>query len=123
MTNAVPSLPRPRRCWPARSWLTTATLHAAPIVELGRILADPDMIEDQCAKLAAFYRIETRPLRETIPLADFLVHRGRLLAAALRGNPPPEMIAEAQVLVDRSARTGAVRLGAGLDAALHRPSA
>ena len=62
-------------------------------------------------------------LRETIPLADFLVHRGRLLAAALRGNPPPEMIAEAQVLVDRSARTGPVRLGAGLDAALHRPSA
>jgi hypothetical protein len=28
---------------------------------MGRILADPDMIEDQCAKLAAFCRIETRP--------------------------------------------------------------
>jgi hypothetical protein len=98
-------------------------LHDAPIVELGRILADPDMIEDQGAKLAAFYRIEKRPLRENHSVGRLLVHRGRLLAAALRGNPPPEMIAEAQVLVDRSARTGAVRLGAGLDAALHRPSA
>ena len=82
------------------------------------------MIEDQRAKLAAFYRIETRPLRETMPLADFLMRRGRLLAAALRGKQTAEMIAEAQALVDWSARTEAVRLGAGLDgAALHRPSA
>ena len=93
------------------------------LIELGRILADPDMIEDQCAKLAAFYQIEARPLRETMPLADFLVRRGRVFAATLRGNPPPEMIAEAQALVDWSARTGAVRLGAGLDVVLHRPSA
>lgn len=92
------------------------------LIELGRILADPDMIEDQCAKLASFYQIRARPLRETMPLADFLVRRGRVLASALRGNPPPEMIAEAQALVDWSARTGTVRLGAGLDVALHRPS-
>ena len=58
------------------------------------------MIEDQCAKLAAFYQIEARPLRETMPLADFLVRRGRVLAAALRGNAVPEMITEAHALVD-----------------------
>ena len=92
------------------------------LVELGRILADPDMIEDQCTKLATFYQIEARPLRETMPLADFIVRRGRVLAAILRGNPPPEMITEAQALVHWSARTGAVRLGAGLDVALNRPS-
>lgn len=90
------------------------------LIELGRMLADPGMIEDQCAKLAAFYRIEARPLRETMPLADFLVRRGRVLAAALRGNPLPEMAAEARALVDWSARSGAARLGAGLEAALHR---
>jgi hypothetical protein len=81
------------------------------------------MIEDQCAKLAAFYQIGARPLRETMPFADFLVRRGRVLAAALRGNPPPEMIAEAQALVDWATGTGAVRLEAGLDVVLHRPSA
>ena len=90
------------------------------LIELGWSLADPDMIEDQCAKLAAFYRIEARPLRETMPLADFLVRRGRVLAAALRGKPLPEMTAEARALVDWSARTGAVQLGAGLDVALRR---
>ena len=90
------------------------------LIELGRILADPAMIEDQCAKLEAFYRIEARPLRETMPLADFLVRRGRVLAAALRGNPLPEMAAEARALVDWSGRTGAVRLGAGLDVAARR---
>jgi hypothetical protein len=90
------------------------------LIELGRTLADPDMMEDQCAKLAAFFQIEARPLRETMPLADFLVRRGRVLAAALRGNPVPEMITEAGALVDWSTRTGAVRLGAGLDAARRR---
>jgi hypothetical protein len=55
-----------------------------------------------------------------MPLADFLVRRGRVLAAALRGNPLPEMAAEARTLVDWSAHTGAARLGAGLEAALHR---
>jgi hypothetical protein len=93
------------------------------LIELGWILADPDLIEDQCEKLAAFYQIGERPLRETMPLADFLVRRGRVLAAALRGNPPPEMIAEAQALVDWAARAGAVRLGAKLDVVLRRPSA
>ena len=93
------------------------------LVELGRILADPDMIEDQCAKLAAFYRIEARPLHETMPLADFLVRRGRVLAAALRGDLLPETTAEARALADWSARIGAVRLGAGLDVALPRPGA
>jgi hypothetical protein len=93
------------------------------LIELGRILADPNMIEDQCAKLAAFYRIEGRPLSETMPLADFLVRRGRVFAAALRGNPPPEMITEARGLVDWSARAGAVRLGAGLDVVLRKSSA
>ena len=87
---------------------------------MGRILADPNMIEDQCAKLAAFYRIEGRPLSETMPLADFLVRRGRVFAAALRGNPQPGMTAEARALVDWSARSGAVRLGTGLDEALRR---
>jgi hypothetical protein len=58
-----------------------------------------------------------------MPLADLLVRRGRVLAAALRGNPPPDMIAEAQALVDWAARAGAVRLEAGLDVVLHRPSA
>ena len=93
------------------------------LIELGRLLGDPDMIEDQCAKLATFYQIEARPLRETMPLADFLVRRGRVLAAILRGNPSPGMIAEARALVQWSARTGAVRLGAGLDAVLDRPRA
>ena len=58
------------------------------LIELGRILVDPDLIEDQCAEREGFYRIEERPLRETMPLADFLVRRGRVFAAALRGNPP-----------------------------------
>jgi hypothetical protein len=93
------------------------------LIKLGRILADPDMIEDQCAKLAAFYRIRARPLRETMPLADFLVRRGRVLAAALRGIPPPGIVAAAQALIDWAARTGAVRLGAGLDVVRRRPCA
>ena len=54
------------------------------LIELGRTLGDPDMIEDQCAKLASFYRNEARPLGEAMPLADFIVRRGRVFAAALR---------------------------------------
>jgi tetratricopeptide (TPR) repeat protein len=84
------------------------------LIELGRTLGDPDMIEDQCAKLASFYRNEARPL------ADFIVRRGRVFAAALRGAPSPEMADEARALMAWSARTGAVRLGAGLAAALRR---
>ena len=57
---------------------------------------DPDMIEDQCAKLASFYWNEARPLGKAMPLADFLVRRGRVFATALRGNPSPEMAAEAK---------------------------
>ena len=85
------------------------------LIELGRILGDPDMIEDQCAKLASFYRNEA-----AMPLADFLVRRGRVFAAALRGVPSPEMADEARALMAWSARTGAVRLGV---AALQRLSA
>jgi class 3 adenylate cyclase/tetratricopeptide (TPR) repeat protein len=90
------------------------------LIELGRILGDPDMIEDQCTKLASFYEIKARPLCDTMPLADFLVRRGRVFAAALRGNQSPEMAAEAQALLDSAARVGAVRLAAGLEAALRR---
>ena len=90
------------------------------LIELGRILGDPDMIEDQCAKLASFHRNEERPLGEAMPLADFVVRRGRVFAAALRGVPSPEMADEARALMAWSARTGAVRLGAGLAAALER---
>jgi tetratricopeptide (TPR) repeat protein len=90
------------------------------LIELGRLLGDPDMIEDQCAKLASFYRNEARPLGEAMPLADFVVRRGRVFAAALRGAPSPEMAAEAKALIDWSADAGAVRLGAGLAAALER---
>ena len=93
------------------------------LIELGRILGDPDMIEDQCAKLASFYRNEARPLGEATPLVDFVVRRGRVFAAALRGVPSPEMAAEARALMAWSARTGAVRLGVGLAAALQRLSA
>jgi hypothetical protein len=90
---------------------------------LGRILADPDMIEDQCAKLAAFYRIRARPLRETMPLADFLVRRGpRPCGSPARYSVAP-IVAAAQALVDWAARTGAVRLGAGLDVVLRRSCA
>lgn len=86
------------------------------LIELGRIRVDPEMMEDQCAKLAAFYQIGARPLRETMPLTDFLVRRGRVLAAALRGNLPPEMAAETRALAEWSNRIGALRLKAGLDA-------
>lgn len=84
---------------------------------MGRMLGDPDLIEDQCTKLASFYEIEARPLRDTMPLADFLVRRGRMFAAALRGNQSPEIAAEAQALLDWAERDGAVRLAAGLEAA------
>jgi tetratricopeptide (TPR) repeat protein len=90
------------------------------LIELGRIVRDPDMIEDQCTKLASFYRIEARPLRDTMPLADFLVRRGRVFAATLRADQSPEMAAEAQALLDWAAREGAVRLAAGLEATLQR---
>jgi hypothetical protein len=90
------------------------------LIELGRILGDPDMIEDQCRKLASFYRIEACPLGDTMPLADFLVRRGRVFAAALRGHHSPEMAAEAQALLDWAARIGAVRLATGLEPALRR---
>jgi hypothetical protein len=69
------------------------------------------------------WRIGPRSYPDRLPLADFLVRRGRVLAGALRGNPSPEMIAEAQALADWAAHIGAVRLGAGLDVVLHRPSA
>jgi len=93
------------------------------LIELGRILGDPDMIEDQCAKLASFYRIEARTLNETMPLADFVVRRGRVFAAALRGNQSPEMAVETKALLDWAAREGAVRLADGLEAALERLTA
>ncbi len=93
------------------------------LMELGRTLGNPDLIEDQCAKLASFYQSEAKPLSETIPLVDYLVRRGRVFAAALRGVLSPEAAAEAQALLDWSARVGAVRLGAGLDAALRRMNA
>ena len=93
------------------------------LIELGRILGDLDMIEDQWAKLASFYRNESRPLGEAMPLADFLVRCGRVFAAALRGVPSPEMADEARALMAWSARTGTVRLGVGLEAALQRLSA
>ena len=67
---------------------------------------------------------ENRYVNVALPLnrltRDVLVRRGRVLAAALRGKPAPEMTAEARALVDWSTLTGAVRLGAGLDAALRR---
>ena len=88
------------------------------LMELGRTLGNPDLIEDQCAKLASFYQSEAKPLSETMPFVDYLVRRGRVFAAALRGVPPAETVAEAQALLDWSARVGAVRLGAGLDAVL-----
>ena len=46
---------------------------------------DPALVEEQCGKLASFYERNGRPIRESMPLADFLVRRGRVLAAALRG--------------------------------------
>ena len=52
-----------------------------------------------------------------MPLADFLVRRGRVLAAALRGEHSPEKAADAQALLDWAGRAGAVRLRRGLDEA------
>ncbi len=79
------------------------------LIALGRGLGDPEFIEQQCGRLSAYY------CQEAMPLADFMSRRGRVLAAALRGKPSREMIAEAQALRDWSARIGAVRLAAGLD--------
>ena len=88
------------------------------LVELGLTLRDPAMVEEQCDKLVAFYEGNGRPVGETMPLTDFLVRRGRVLAAAMRGERSPVMAAQAQALLDWSARTSAVRLRRGLDAAL-----
>ena len=93
------------------------------LMELGRTLGNPDLIEDQCAKLTSFYQRGAKPLSETIPIVDYLVRRGRVFAAALRGVPSAETAAEAQALLDWSARVGAVRLGAGLDAVLRSMNA
>ena len=93
------------------------------LMELGRTLGNPDLIEDQCAKLTSFYQRGAKPLSETIPFVDYLVRRGRVFAAALRGVPSAETAAEAQALLDWSARVGAVRLGAGLDAVLRSMNA
>ena len=94
------------------------------LIELGLILADPDMIEDRCAKLAAFYQIEARPnCAKPCRWPTSWCAAAASLQQPCAGNPPPEMIAEAQALADWAARTGAVRLGAGLDVVLHRPSA
>ncbi len=94
---------------------------------IGRALLGADELhtrtKDQCAKLTSFYQRGAKPLSETIPFVDYLVRRGRVFAAALRGVPSAETAAEAQALLDWSARVGAVRLGAGLDAALRRMNA
>ena len=37
------------------------------LMELGRTLGNPDLIEDQCAKLTSFYQRGAKPLSETIP--------------------------------------------------------
>jgi tetratricopeptide (TPR) repeat protein len=88
------------------------------LVELGLTLRDPTLVEEQCDKLVAFYEGNGRSVGESMPLTDFLVRRGRVLAAAMRGERSREMAAQAQALLDWSARAGAVRLRRGLDAAL-----
>jgi class 3 adenylate cyclase len=84
------------------------------LIELGLTLRLPNFAEEQSNKLASFYEANGRPMRESMPLADFLVRRGRVLAAALRQERSVEMAAEAQALLDWSARAGAVRLRRGL---------
>jgi tetratricopeptide (TPR) repeat protein len=83
-------------------------------IEMGRELGDPDVMESHAAKLAAFHR------GEPMPFADFIVRRGRVLAAALRGAPSAAMATEAETLLDLAARARAVRLTEGIDAALRR---
>jgi hypothetical protein len=55
-----------------------------------------------------------------MPLADFLVRRGRVFAAALRSSSSPEMAAEAKALMDWAANVGALRLATGLVVAHER---
>jgi hypothetical protein len=52
------------------------------LVELGLALRLPALVEEQCGKLASFYERSGRPIGDTMPLADFLVRRGRVLACA-----------------------------------------
>jgi class 3 adenylate cyclase/tetratricopeptide (TPR) repeat protein len=90
------------------------------LVELGLALRLPTLVEEQCDKLASFSERSGKPMRESMPLADFLVRRGRVLAAALRGEHAPKMAADAQALLDWAAQAGAVRLRRGLDEALEQ---
>jgi hypothetical protein len=93
------------------------------LIELGLSLRLPSFVDDQCDKLASFYETNGRLMRDSMPLADFLVRRGRVLAASQRGKRSVEMATEAQALLDWSARTGAVRLRRGLAGALENPLA
>jgi hypothetical protein len=88
--------------------------------ELGLALRLPELVEEQCGKLASFYESGGKPIRDSMPLADFLVRRGRVLAAALRGERSPEMATEARALLDWSACAGAVRLRRGLGETLEQ---
>jgi class 3 adenylate cyclase/tetratricopeptide (TPR) repeat protein len=84
------------------------------LIAMGHQRGDPGLMEDQADKLDAFHH------REPMPWASFVARRGRVLAAAIRGTPAPAMAAEAQALYDVATRSGAVRLGEGLDDALRR---
>jgi tetratricopeptide (TPR) repeat protein len=90
------------------------------LVELGLTLRDPAFVDEHAAKLASFYEGSAKPIRESMPLADFLVRRGHVLAAAMRGERSGERAAEAQNLLDWSARAGALRLARGLVEALEQ---
>ena len=84
------------------------------IIELGWEKANPALMEEQCAKLAHFYA------DQSAPLSKFVVRRGRVLAAAIRGVPSPEFATEARALIDWSSRIGAARLRSGLENALQK---
>jgi class 3 adenylate cyclase/tetratricopeptide (TPR) repeat protein len=87
------------------------------LINLGIETGEPDFVDRQSERLLAFYNTET------MPLADFIARRGRVLAAMLRGAPSPAVVAEAQALLDKATRIGAVRLAVGLREAAQAMSA
>ena len=79
------------------------------LIELGWELRDPQMIEFHASALDAYTQ------RESSPLQDAIIRRGRALARALRGDQSSDLADEITHLKSIAEKSGSILLKFGLE--------
>ena len=79
------------------------------LIELGWELRDPHMIEYHASALDAYTQ------RESSPLQDAIIRRGRALARALRGDESSDLADEITHLKRIAEKSGSILLNFGLE--------